>query len=128
MNIVYFLLCDDAGPDPANLHRYNVTGLLVHVRSRSKPPFPIILAQFCVLILVTGCQTDFDLAIQIVEAGTGRVIFRTPTRVIRFRGSLQHVHGARFRIQNCRFPAAGLYWVKSVVGGHIVARQPMYLS
>lgn len=128
MNVVYFLLCDDVAPDPFNLHRYNVYGLLVHVRSRATPPFPLVLGAFCVLFLATECQSDFDLSIRIIETASGRVVFRTPPRSIRFRGSARHVHGVRFRIQNCSFPAAGLYWVEAVVNGSTAARQSMYLS
>ena len=102
----YFILCDGVDTDPENFLRVNVQGLITHIRSTARPPFPVVRPLFCVLIILTGCQGVGELSLRIVQVGTGRVIFRNQPRRIRFAGAPEDVAGFVFRIRNCSFPAA----------------------
>jgi len=67
------------------------------------------------------------LTLQIIEEGTGNAVFQTRPRQVRFVGDAAAVGGVVFRIRNCSFPAAGLYWVQVLLGGLVIARQRLFL-
>jgi hypothetical protein len=124
----YLILCNDVQVDPHNALRLNILGLITHIRSRTKPPFPHIRPLLRVLSVLTRCQGIGELSLRIVEEGTGRVVFRNPPRRVRFAGSLQEAVGVVFAVRNCSFPAAGLYWVELIYSGTVVARQGLTLT
>jgi hypothetical protein len=126
--VLYLILCKDVQSDLGAFHRITVVDLLTSIRSTVIPPFPVRERLFSVLLLMTGCQGSGELAVQIVQAQTGTVIFRTRRRPVRFVGDPSDVLGAQFRICNCSFPAAGLYWVEVVYQGSLLARQKLVLK
>jgi hypothetical protein len=119
----YLLLCDDVRADPANFLRVDVLGLITHIRSTASPAFPVVRPLFCVLVILMGCRGVGEVSLRIVQAGTGRVVFRNQPRRVRFSGAPEDAVGITFRIRNCWFPAAGLYWVECVFSGAVLARQ-----
>ena len=124
----YLLICDEVQTDPQNLLRLNVLGLITHLRSTASPPFPLVRPLFSVLVIMTGCSGIGDLSCRIVQAGTGRVIFRNQPRRVRFANEPADAVGITFRIRNCTFPAEGLYWVELIFSGTVIARQPLSLT
>jgi hypothetical protein len=124
----YLIVCDDVRADPNNLLRLDVLGLMTHVRSTRKPPFPVVRPRFCVLVLLTDCQGPQELALRFVESDTGRIIFRNQPRRIQFVSGPCEAVGIKFYINNCAFPAEGLYWVELLVEGAVVARQALTLT
>jgi len=126
--ILYLILCNDVRPDPKDLHRLNIFGLLLSIRSRATPPFPAVRSLFSVLVILTGGQGSGELRVRVVQDQTGRTIFSTRPRLVRFLGDPAEVLGMRFSIQNCSFPEAGLYWVEVVYEGRALARQQLALK
>jgi hypothetical protein len=124
----HFVLCDDVRTDPSNYQRINVLGLITSIRSTADPPFPVVHPLLCALVILTGGQGTGELVLRIFHAPTGRVVFRSPTRQVRFLGDPEAVLGTLFRIRNCSFPEAGLYWVEVVFGGSVIARQKLWLK
>jgi hypothetical protein len=124
----YLLLCDDVQTDPTNVLRLNVTGLITHIRATGNPPFPVVRPIFCALLILTNCQGVGELSLRIVEDDTGRVVFRNPTRRVRFTGPPEDAVGVVFRVLNCRFEAPGLYWVELIFSGMVLASQPFTLT
>ena len=124
----YLILCDDAQPDPSNLLRLNVLGLMTHIRSTRMPPFPVVRPRFCVLVLLTDCQGPAELSLRIVQSATGQIIFRNQSRRMNFLSAPHEAVGIKFYITNCTFPAEGLYWVELLLAGTVVARQALSLT
>jgi hypothetical protein len=124
----YLLLCDDVQTDPNNVLRLNVTGLITHIRATGNPPFPVVRPIFCALLILTDCEGVGELSLRIVEDSTGRVIFRNPTRRVRFAGPPGDAVGVVFRVLNCRFDEPGLYWVELIFSGMVLASQPFTLT
>src|SRR5690242_5642432 len=125
--VLYLILCNGVQTDPNNYHRYNVFGLVTSIRSVVAPPFPVVQPELLALVFWTGGQGTGDLELRIVEDRSGSTIFRTRPRQVRFIGDPAAVGGVLFRIQNCSFPAAGLYWVEVLFAGSLIARQRLFL-
>ena len=124
----YLILCDDVQADPQNLLRINVLGLITHIRATGDPPFPVRRPEFSILVILTGCQGRGELSYRIVQSDRRTVIFRSEPRTVQFAGSPEDAVGMRFRVRNCTFPAAGLYWVDLIFAGAVVARQCLTLT
>src|ERR1700722_14494105 len=110
----YLLLCDDVRTDPNNYHRVDVLGLMSSIRSTAAPPFTVVRPVLCTLVMLAGGPGTGELMLRIVHEQTGRVIFRSSPRQVRFVGDPEAIRGAVFRVRNCTFPAAGLYWVEVI--------------
>jgi hypothetical protein len=124
----YLILCDDVQADSSNLPRVNVLGLITNIRSTRMPPFPVVRPRFCVLVLLTGCKGPAELSLRIVQSDTGRIVFRNQPRRLQFVNAPREAVGIRFYINNCAFPAEGLYWVELMLAGAVVARQALSLT
>ena len=124
----HLILCDDVAVDPDNYQRLNVFGLITRIHSTVQPPFPVVRPLLCALVLLTGGKGGGELSLRILHDPTGAVIFRSAPRQVRFVGNPAAVLGLLFRIRNCSFPAAGLYWVEVVFAGTVIARQKLWLE
>jgi hypothetical protein len=125
--VQYLITCDDVQTDPNNPLRVNVLGLITTIRSTANPPFPVSRPVFCVLLIMTRCQGTRDLSIRIVQNATGDIIFENRPRTVRFAGNPQEAVGVTFRIRDCTFPAAGLYWVEVHYSQSRLSRRPLQL-
>jgi hypothetical protein len=67
------------------------------------------------------------MRIEIVEADSDRIVFRTPTNIVSFGNDPLHVANISVRIRNCEFPAPGLYWVQFWYNEEAIAQQPVLL-
>jgi hypothetical protein len=126
-DVLYLILCDAAQADPQNYNRLNVLGLMTSIRSTAQPPFPVVRPQFLAAVIWIGGHGAGVLQLRIVADRSGHTIFRTRPRQVRFVGDPAAVGGITFRIQNCSFPAAGLYWVEVLFAGGVIARQRLFL-
>src|SRR5881397_200082 len=95
----YLIICDDVQLDPRNLLRINVRGLIVNMRSKTAPRSPYIRPQFCVVVVLTDCQSPGELSVQLVHEQSGIVIFRTRPKPMRFAGDPQDAVGLYFRFR-----------------------------
>jgi hypothetical protein len=127
-DVRYLILYDDVQPDPNNLLRLDVHGLMTHIRSRRVPPFPVMRPRFCVFLLLADCHGSAELTLRIVQAQTFRIIFRNQPRKVQFVSGNNEAVGIKFYVKNCVFPAEGLYWVELLESGFVVARQAISLT
>jgi hypothetical protein len=68
------------------------------------------------------------LVLRIVEERSASTVFRTRPRQVRFVGDPASIGGLVIRIQNCSFPAAGLYWIEVLFAGSVIARQRLVVK
>ena len=80
--VLYFLICDDVRTDPTKPWRYDVLGLITTIRSKTKPPFPVVKRRLCALLFLTECQGNAELLVRIWHDRTSRIIFRGPPRCV----------------------------------------------
>jgi hypothetical protein len=119
----YLILCQDVVVDPTNPLQVTLINLVTTIRSLSEPAFPVIRPQFCAFIQMTECRGAGDLRVEIVHADTGATVFRTKTQNVAFGSDPLEVVGLTFRIRNCLFPSAGLYWVQLWYNNVVLAQQ-----
>jgi hypothetical protein len=124
----YFLLCDQVRTDPNNFHRIDALGLITSIRSTATPPFPVVRPILCALIAMEAGPGAGELALRIMHEKTGRIIFRSLPRQVRFVGDAQAVRAAVFRIRGCSFPMSGVYWIEAIFAGSVIARQKLRLT
>jgi Family of unknown function (DUF6941) len=125
LEVLHMILCDRVETDPDNYHRCNVFGLITSIQSAAQ--FPVVHPQFVAFVVWTGGQGAGELMLRIIEDVSTKAIFRTRPRPIRFVGDPTAVGGFFYRIRNCRFPAAGLYWIKLQLDGLVIARQRLFV-
>lgn len=123
----YLIVCEDVQTDPENPRRVTLVGLISAIRSLEQPPFPLLYREMCVFLQMTECRGPADGRIEIHQADSGQVVFRTRTRTIPFGSDPLEVVGATFRIRNWLFQEPGLYWVQFWYNEQMIAQQPLLL-
>ena len=126
-DVLYLILCNDIQTDSKNYHRCNVLGLITSIRSAAAPPFPVEHPRMIALVVWTGGEGTGELALRIIEDRSGDTVYRTHPRQVQFVGNAAAIGGVVFRIHNCSFPVAGLYWVEVLYAGSVIARQRLIL-
>lgn len=124
----YLIVCEDVQTDPDNPRWVTLVGLISAIRSLNQPPFPVLYPEICVFLQMTECRGPADGRIEIRHADSDHVVFRTRTRTIPFTSDPLEVVGATFRIRNCLFQEAGLYWVQFWYNEEMIAQQSMLLK
>jgi hypothetical protein len=119
----YLLLCEAVRADQHNYHRLDIFGLITSIRSTADPPFPVVRPLLCAVVLFAGAGRNGVLQLRIHRDSTRRVVFRSPPRQVRLVGDPEAIRGAVFRIRNCSFSSAGLYWVEVLFEQAVIARQ-----
>jgi hypothetical protein len=127
LEALHLIPCEDVVPAPGNYHRLTVVGLLSVIRAKGASSFPAVQPAFSVLLVVTGGLGAGELELRIVQDLTGNLTFRTRRRQVRFVGDPTAILPIKFEIRNSTFPAAGLYWVKAMWDGAILARAKVFL-
>jgi hypothetical protein len=118
----YLIICEDI---PAHQHRISLINLLGTLRSSSQPPFPFCCPRFCVHARLTECRGVGEVRLEIEEEDTQTIIHQTASRRYNFGNDPLRVFGASFRIRDCVFPAAGLYWVQLCYNDVVVFQEPL---
>lgn len=124
--VVYCIACDSIRPHHSNPARLTISGVMGHLRSRSDPPFPTRCPEFSIFVLLAEVEPEIEIMYRIVSDATGAVIFQGPSRRRAVGGGPDQLLGLRFRVVNCTFPAAGLYWVECWNHGFRLNRQRLY--
>ena len=128
-SVLHFILCDDARPDPHNLHKINVYGITMKIRSGRGPAVPIAHPLLSAFAVLRGGRGIGEFLIRIVQEDTGLVIYQSKKlHRVQFVGSLSEVKAFVMRLPSCRFPHEGVYWVELVLSGEELARQPLRVS
>lgn len=121
----YLIVCDDVVIDPANNHRVSIIGLIGKLRSAEVPPFPILQRELCIFAQLTGCRGPAQGRIEIRNADTNDLVFRTKSHTMQFTNDPLDIQGVTFRIHGCLFQEAGLYWVHFWYNEEAIAQQPL---
>ena len=79
-----------------------------------------------VLVFFRGGQGTAEFVIRVRCEQTGQIVTQSkqPHRV-QFVGEPHEITGAVIRVQNCVFSQEGVYWLELVIGGKVIARQPI---
>lgn len=121
----YLIVCEDVQTDPDNPRRVTLVGLISNLRSLEEPPFPILYRELCIFLQLTGCRGSAEGYIVVQQADSDQMVFRTATRTVPFSNDPLEVVGVTFRIRDCLFPEAGLYWVQFWYKDQMLAQQPL---
>ncbi len=122
----HMLLCEDVGRDPANENRIAIFGLTSIIRSLEAPPFPLTFPLLCVYLVLTDGRGEGEGQIVAVAANEDAPVFASPRHHFDFTGtSPLDILAATFRIRDCIFPRAGLYWIEFRYNGQTIAREPL---
>ena len=122
----HMLLCEDIGRDPTNPKRIAIYGLIGAIRSTGEPPFPLLYPVLCVYLVLAGGRGEGDAQIVGVSADGEKPVFASPTHRLSFGlTDPLDVAAVIFRIRDCSFPQAGLYWIEFRYNGETIAREPL---
>lgn len=124
------IACEDilVEPDnPDNPQHITLIHLINTIRSLEEPPFPFQQRELCVFALLRECRGQNEVRLEIQQADTDRLIFQSRTRKVSSVNDPLGLNGLSFRIQGCRFPDAGLYWIRLVWNNEVIAQQPLLL-
>jgi hypothetical protein len=128
LEVIHLIPCERIETDPDDLHRCNVIGLITSIQTLARPPFPLRHREFMALVICTGGKGTGELQLRIVADSMAKAIYRTRPRQVRFVGDAAAIGGVVYRLQNCVFPSAGLYWVEVVYDRQIIARQRLIVK
>jgi hypothetical protein len=123
----YLIVCEDAKTDPDKPSRISLLGLISAIRSLEKPPYPLLYSEFCVFLQLTECRGPAEGRIEIQQADSGKVVFRTKKRTLPLAEDPLEIVGVVFRIRNVLFEGPGLYWVQFWYNEEMIAQQPLLL-
>lgn len=126
--IRHMIVCEDIPVDPAHPQRVTLVNLLSSIRSTSQPPFPFCCPRLCVYVQLTECRGVAEVNLRIEQADTQTIIFRTPLRRVSFGNDPLQVFNMFFRLRNCTFPSAGLYWVQLWYNNTVIFQEPLKLE
>src|SRR5690242_14708128 len=118
----YLVVCEDVQTDADNPRRVTLVGLISALRPLEQPPYPLLFREICVFLQLTECRGSADARIEIRHADSGQIVFRTRTRTVPFGNDPLEVVGVSFRLRNCLFRDAGLYWVQFWYNEHMLAQ------
>jgi hypothetical protein len=126
--IRHMIVCKDIPIDPAHPQRVTLVNLLSGIRSPSQPPFPYRCPKLCIYLQLTACRGTAEVRLQIEEADTQTVVFRTPLQRASFGNDPLQVFNMFFRIRGCIFPSAGLYSVQLCYNASVISEEPLNLE
>ena len=122
------LLCEDVRIYPDNSRKVDVFGLLSTIRTVSEGAFPLRASQLCVYLELAGGRGAGEARIFVVEADSDNIAFTSAPHQIAFGTDPLAVSGLVFRIKECIFPRAGLYWVQIRFDDKALAQEPLLLK
>jgi hypothetical protein len=123
----YLIACEEIIADPANPARISLVALINTIHSYLEPPFPFQFPELCVFVQLTECRGPADCHVEIVQADSGDVLFRTQTRRVDFPTDPLDVVGLSFRIRHLSFPEPGLYWIQFWYNESSIAQEAILL-
>ena len=109
----YMILCDDWMPDPANIARVQIIGLISNIRPLDDPHYPMLVPELGVFLAPTDGRGSGIGQDRLRPRGDRRQDLRDATTSDRrFGPDPIEILGVPFRIRDCVFPHAGLYTVQ----------------
>jgi hypothetical protein len=128
--IRYMILCENVRIDSDRPTCTHVECLMSNIVSEADPPFPLLREMICVFLVLTDCrgQGTAQIRVSFVDGEQEQPLFGTPLHQLDFSGrSPLDSLGIVFRLQDCRFPHAGLYSVQFWYNGQKLEECPIRL-
>jgi hypothetical protein len=122
------LICDDVRPHADNPQKLDIFGLVSRIQPTSDPPFPLMRPELCIFLQLTGGRGAGDGQVVCVDADSGKAVFCSPRRRITFPRNPLSVVGLVYRLFDCPFRKAGLYWVEFRYNGSVLDKQPLLVE
>jgi hypothetical protein len=123
----HLIVCEDVQTDPDNALRVTLVGLLSAIRSVEQPAYPLLYRELCAFVQLTECRGPAAVRVQIEQSDTNQEVFRTQTRTVPFGNDPLELYAVSFRIRNCLFPSAGLYWVQFWYNDELIDEQALVM-
>ena len=118
-------LCDVVTAHPVS-QNIDLLGVFNLIRVPVGGMLPYTLARMCVFVQLEDGAGDADLSVAVVSAATGQVAFHSRPYRVRFPNRLAVV-SANIRMVDCRFPAAGEYWVELYCDGDLIGDRVVHV-
>ncbi len=123
----YMIPCEGWGYDSDETNRFDVYGILTRINSNLDPPFPLLFPRICVVLILVEGRGSAEVWIRCIEEASGNPVFMTPRRRIEFDSDPLKIRGVTFRIDECPFPAPGIYSLQFWVNDKMVEERPLQL-
>jgi len=124
----HVILCEDVVVNPDNPLRITLVGVMSSIRSIEEPAYPLLYEELCVFVQLTSCRGPGDLRIEIQHGDSADVVYRNRTRTVPLSRDPLEVLALSFRIRNCLFAQAGLYWIQVWYNGQNLAQQALVMK
>src|SRR5436190_20154240 len=106
------MLCREARRDPSAPEEMTLHGLVNVIRADDDPPFPCRVPLLTVYLRLTGGRGEGQGRVVVLFADTGEAVLVGPEHPISFVPNPLLIRILSFRLRNCVFPRAGLYYVQ----------------
>lgn len=123
----YMIPCEDWHVEADNPRRITIVGLISYIDSLDDPPYPLLLHEICVFLLLTGGRGNGRAKIRCIFEESGQTAFETPWRSIEFGPDPVDIANFGFRIHDCPFPRAGVYSIQFWFDGELIEERPIKL-
>jgi hypothetical protein len=118
------VVCDDIESVTGQEGVFNLTGVRAEIRAAR---FPYTHPQLAVYLQVTGRQGQTRCRVIGVRAGTEDRVFESDEQDVPLQGPLTVVPVVWW-IENCSFPAPGVYYVQAFFDGKLCSERLLTLS
>lgn len=101
--------------------------LILNLRARAGQLYPLFLREFCVFAVLSEVRGPGTIRLKTVHADSSADVFSTRPRLVAFGTDPLEAYGVPFRLRNCLFPMAGLYWIQFCFDEDMLFQQELFL-
>jgi hypothetical protein len=83
-------------------------------------------SELAIFLLLAELEPEIEISFRVVQDATQTTVFGIPAHRHPVGGGPNQLLGLCFRIRDCPFPAAGLYWVECWNYTNLLHRQRLY--
>ena len=117
------VLCDHVEESSDELETFDLSGVRTDIRASS---FPHVYPKLFVFAHMSGHAGIAMCRVAVNQPSTDVVIRESPSREIFFDGPTSVVP-VIFRLRNCSFPSAGVYYVQMYHEAKLIGERPLFL-
>jgi hypothetical protein len=123
----HLIACENIQPGSSS-EQFTLVNVITRIRSLEAVPFPLLYRELCILAMCTECRGSGQVQIQIIEDESEEPCRTSPLWPVTFTNDPLQIVGFPFRIGPIRFPQAGLYKVRLLYNGVVLAEEPIRVS
>lgn len=120
-----YVLCDDVAPNTRDPSKIDAYGIFHEVRHDPVGGYPAVLPVMCAYLRLSGGRGAGVGRVVAIEADTGTPVFASLPHPITYPADPLALIPVVFRILDCRFPRAGLYWIEFWHDGQELISEPL---